>query len=70
VTKFGVVVCSILVVLSIIAGVCMVVIAANYGSVKELVSDVLQAIDMIKSRKESQSDGKTAKSHRPSQSHR
>lgn len=57
-TKFGVVVCAILVTLLIIACICMIVIAANYESIKELVSDVLETIDMIKNRKKETFDGK------------
>lgn len=57
-TKFGTVVCAILVVLSIIFCICLIVIASNYESIKEFVSDALEAIDMIKNRKKGTFDGK------------
>ena len=69
-TKFGAVVCAILVVLSIIACICLIVFATNYESIKELVSDVLETIDMIKNRKKGTFDGKRAKSHRNSSHNR
>lgn len=59
-TKFGIVVCASLFVLTIFACISMAVIAANYESIKEFVADVLQTIDMIKGRKESKSNGKSA----------
>jgi len=51
VTKFGIVVCAMLFVLSIFSFICLIVFASNYESIKELVSDVLETIDMIKGRK-------------------
>lgn len=50
-TKFGIVVCAMLFVLSIFSFICLIVFASNYESIKELVSDVLETIDMIKGRK-------------------
>lgn len=68
--EFGTVFCAIFSVFSVVACICLIIIAANYESLKELVSDVLEAIDMIKNRKKGTFDGKRAKSHRNSSHNR